>query len=144
MEEIELRSEGSRRFIEEIPPILIRMGTLIVSVIIIGLGFVIYKLPYPISIEADGIVKNGRISVYVPYKYYSVFDDRKSATVAFEGSSQEYYFILYRTSSVTSLPNGDNYFLASAPLNEKNMFVGQKIHARILVENKTLWQQFFK
>ena len=102
MEEIELRSEETRHFMNDIPPILTRIGTVLIVLIIIALGIAAYKIPYPISIEAEGTVKNKyKLEFFVPQKYLYILDEEKTA------------------------------------------YAQQKVHARIIIENKTLWQQFF-
>ena len=50
---IELRSEKVRNVIGKVPPRLVSLGTIIITIIVIALGVAFYKIPYPISIEAN-------------------------------------------------------------------------------------------
>ena len=130
MEEIELRSEETRHFMNDIPPILTRIGTVLIVLIIIALGIAAYKIPYPISIEAE--------------KYLYILDEEKTAFVTFEGSKQECQILLRSTNSNLLRKNNKNYFVVYAPVNgDLKIYAQQKVHARIIIENKTLWQQFF-
>lgn len=70
LDNIELRSEKVRNVIGKVPPRLVSLGTVIISVIVLVLAVAFYKIPYPISIEANGEVVNHRtVQVFVPYKY---------------------------------------------------------------------------
>ena len=67
---IELRSEKVRNVIGKVPPRLVSLGTVVITIIVLALAVAFYKTPYPISIEANGEVINQRtIQVFVPYKY---------------------------------------------------------------------------
>ena len=58
---IELRSEKVRKVIGKIPPFLIRIGTAIITLIMIAFALAFYTIPYPISLNVEGIVdKNMR------------------------------------------------------------------------------------
>lgn len=48
-DKIELRSEKVRKLIGEIPPSLVRWGTVIIAIILIGLLMAVWLLPYPYS-----------------------------------------------------------------------------------------------
>ena len=48
-DKIELRSEKVRKLIGEIPPSLVRWGTVIIAIILIGLLMAVCLLPYPYS-----------------------------------------------------------------------------------------------
>lgn len=145
MEEIELRSEETRHFMNDIPPILTRIGTVLIVLIIIALGIAAYKIPYPISIEVEGTVKNKyKLEFFVPPKYLYILDEEKTAFVTFEGSKQECQILLRSTNSNLLRKNNKNYFVVYAPVNgDLKIYAQQKVHARIIIENKTLWQQFF-
>ena len=70
LDNIELRSEKVRNVIGKVPPRLVSLGTVIITVIVLVLAVAFYKIPYPISIEANGEVVNHRtVQVFVPYKY---------------------------------------------------------------------------
>ena len=53
-ENIELRSEKVRNVIGKVPPRLVSLGTVIITIIVLALAVAFYKIPYPISIEANG------------------------------------------------------------------------------------------
>ena len=57
---IELRSEKVRNVIGKVPPRLVSLGTVIITIIVLALAVAFYKIPYPISIEANGEVINQR------------------------------------------------------------------------------------
>ena len=57
---IELRSEKVRNVIGKVPPRLVSLGTIVITIIVLALAVAFYKIPYPISIEANGEVFNQR------------------------------------------------------------------------------------
>ncbi|MBN2943606.1 MAG: hypothetical protein JTJ18_16570, partial [Streptococcus sp.] len=84
---IELRSEKVRNVIGKVPPRLVSLGTIVITIIVLALAVAFYKIPYPISIEANGEVINQRtVQVFVPYKYLYLFDKPRTAYVSFEGN----------------------------------------------------------
>ena len=148
---IELRSEKVRNVIGKVPPRLVSLGTVIITIIVLALAVAFYKTPYPISIEANGEVINQRtIQVFVPYKYLYLFDEPRTAHVSFEG----YDNIAYQfdvTSHGTKLVHKEdgNYFVATATINTQGnsrksvLQKYMKADVRIIISNKTLWQQVF-
>ena len=60
LDNIELRSEKVRNVIGKVPPRLVSLGTVIITIIVLALAVAFYKIPYPISIEANGEVVNHR------------------------------------------------------------------------------------
>ena len=63
---IELRSEKVRNVIGKVPPRLVSLGTVVITIIVLALAVAFYKIPYPISIEANGEVINQRtVQVFV-------------------------------------------------------------------------------
>lgn len=147
---IELRSEKVRNVIGKVPPRLVSLGTVIITIIVLALAVAFYKTPYPISIEANGEVINQRtIQVFVPYKYLYLFDEPRTAHVSFEGNDNASYHcdIISHNAKLIHRDDG-NYFMATAtvstqrqksPVLQKYM----KADVRIIVSNKTLWQQVF-
>ena len=84
---IELRSEKVRNVIGKVPPRLVSLGTVVITTIVLALAVAFYKIPYPISIDANGEVINQRtVQVFVPYKYLYLFDEPRTAHVSFEGN----------------------------------------------------------
>ena len=51
---IELRSEKVRNVIGKVPPRLVSLGTIVITIIVLALAVAFYKIPYPISIEVKG------------------------------------------------------------------------------------------
>ena len=147
---IELRSEKVRNVIGKVPPRLVSLGTVIITIIVLALAVAFYKTPYPISIEANGEVINQRtIQVFVPYKYLYLFDEPRTAHVSFEDNDNASYHcdIISHNAKLIHRDDG-NYFMATAtvstqrqksPVLQKYM----KADVRIIVSNKTLWQQVF-
>ena len=147
---IELRSEKVRNVIGKIPPRLVSLGTVVITIIVLALAVAFYKIPYPISIEANGEVINQRtVQVFVPYKYLYLFDEPRMAHVSFEGNDNASYNCDITSHKARLIHREDgNYFMAIAtvstqgqksPVLQKYM----KADVRIIVSNKTLWQQVF-
>ena len=44
---IELRSEKVRNVIGKVPPRLVSLGTIIITIIVLALAVAFYKIPYP-------------------------------------------------------------------------------------------------
>ena len=56
LDNIELRSEKVRNVIGKVPPRLVSLGTVIITVIVLALAVAFYKIPYPISIDRKSVV----------------------------------------------------------------------------------------
>ena len=148
---IELRSEKVRNVIGKVPPRLVSLGTVIITVIVLALAVAFYKIPYPISIETNGEVVNHRmVQVFVPYKYLYLFNETRTAYISFEGYDNiSYQFDV--TSHNTKLVHKEdvNYFVATATINAQGnnrksvLQKYMKADVRIIISNKTLWQQVF-
>lgn len=147
---IELRSEKVRNVISKVPPRLVSLGTVIITIIVLALAVAFYKIPYPISIEATGEVINQRtVQVFVPYKYLYLFNEPRTAHVSFEGNDNASYNcdIISHNTKLIHREDG-NYFIAIATMCTQgpNTFVLQKYmkaDVRIIVSDKTVWQQVF-
>lgn len=150
LDNIELRSEKVRNVIGKVPPRLVSLGTVIITIIVLALAVAFYKIPYPISIEANGEVVNHRtVQVFVPCKYQYLFNEPRTAHVSFEGNDNASYSCDIISHNVKLIHREDgNYFKATAtvstqgqksPVLQKYM----KADVRIIVSNKTLWQQIF-
>ncbi len=149
LDNIELRSEKVRNVIGKVPPRLISLGTVIITIIVLSLAVAFYKIPYPISIEADGEVINQRtVQVFVPYKYLYLFDEPRTANVSFEGKDNQSYQCNI-TSHNTKLIHreGGNYFMAIGIVKAYGKTIPvqryQKANIRIIISNKKLWQHVF-
>ena len=147
---IELRSEKVRNVIGKVPPRLVSLGTVLITVIVLALALAFYKIPYPISIEATGEVINQRtVQVFVPYKYLYLFDEPMTAHVSFEGNDDASYScnVISHNAKLIHREEG-NYFMAIATVSTqgRNTPVLQKYmkaDVRVIISNQTLWQQVF-
>lgn len=147
---IELRSEKVRNVIGKVPPRLVSLGTVLITVIVLALALAFYKIPYPISIEATGEVINQRtVQVFVPYKYLYLFDEPRTAHVSFEGNDDASYScnVISHNAKLIHREEG-NYFMAIATVSTRgrNTPVLQKYmkaDVRVIISNQTLWQQVF-
>ena len=147
---IELRSEKVRNVIGKVPPRLVSLGTVLITVIVLALALAFYKIPYPISMEATGEVINQRtVQVFVPYKYLYLFDEPRTAHVSFEGNDDASYScnVISHNAKLIHREEG-NYFMAIATVSTqgRNTPVLQKYmkaDVRVIISNQTLWQQVF-
>ena len=146
---IELRSEKVRNVIGKVPPRLVSLGTIIITIIVLVLAVAFYKIPYPISIEANGEVLNQRtVQVFVPYKYLHLFDEPRTAHVSFEGNDNASYncnIIIHNAKLIYR--EGGNYFMAIGVVIAYGKTIPvqryQKANIRIVISDKTLWQYVF-
>lgn len=146
---IELRSEKVRHIIGRIPPLLIRMGTAVVAIIMIAMSVAVYTVHYPITIEAKGeVVTLNTITqarVYIPYKYIGLFDEQRTADIKFEGYDKVYAMpVTLHTHKLISI-DGVNYFETRIKLSENDLpdiliQHMQKVNVRILISDRTIWQ----
>ena len=147
---IELRSEKVRNVIGKVPPRLVSLGTVLITVIVLALALAFYKIPYPISIEATGEVINQRtVQVFVPYKYLYLFDEPRTAHMSFEGNDDASYScnVISHNAKLIHREEG-NYFMAIATVSTqgRNTPVLQKYmkaDVRVIISNQTLWQYVF-
>ena len=87
---IELRSEKVRSVIGKVPPRLVSLGTVVITIIVLALAVAFYKIPYPISIKANGEVINLRtLQVFVSYKYLYLFDEPRICLLYTSPSSRD-------------------------------------------------------
>ena len=144
---IELRSEKVRNVIGKVPPRLVSLGTVVITIIVLVIAVAFYKIPYPISVEANGeVVSQRTIQVFVPYKYLSLFNESRTALVSFEGNNISYNCNIIGHNTRLIHREDGNYFMATATVSilEQNAPVLQKYmkaDVRIIINNKTLWQQ---
>ena len=146
---IELRSEKVRHIIGQVPPALVRIGTMVITLVVIALVIASYTIRYPITIEAQGkVMRNDSVELLVPYKYLYLFDEPRMARITLEGQDNDVASIVC---SVTSHNDkllviaGNHYFAAKTYIrsNGSNAQPGLKVSARIVVSDKTVWQQVF-
>ena len=55
---IELRSEKVRNVIGKVPPRLVSLGTIIITIIVLALAVAFYKIPYPTSVRDNELYLN--------------------------------------------------------------------------------------
>ena len=129
IDNIELRSEKVRHIIGQVPPALVRTGTMVITLVVIALAIAFYTIRYPITIEAQGkVTRSDSVELLVPYKYLSI--------VCPITSHNENLLIV----------DGNHYFTAKTHIrsNGSNSQPGLNVSVRIVVSDKTLWQQIFK
>ena len=150
MDNIELRSEKVRHIIGQVPPSLVRTGTMVITLVVIALVIASYTVRYPITIEAQGkVTSNDSVELLVPYKYLYLFDESRTARITIEGQGDDVVPIVCPVTSHNDkllIIDGSHYFTAKTYIrsNGSNAQPGLKVSARIVVSEKTLWQQVFK
>ena len=149
-ENIELRSEKVRHIIGQVPPALVRTGTLVITLVVIALAIAFYTIRYPITIEAQGkVTSKDSVELLVPYKYLYLFNEPHTACITLEGQDEDTAPIVCPITSHSEnllIVDGNHYFTAKTHIrsNGSNAQPGLKVSARIVVSDKTLWQQVFK
>ena len=149
-ENIELRSEKVRHIIGQVPPTLVRTGTVVVTLVVIALAVAFYTIRYPITIEAQGrVAGNGSVELFIPYKYLYLFDVPRTASIALEGQDDDAAPIVCPITSHNEkllIIGGGHYFTAKTSIrsNGKKVQPGLKASAKITISDKTLWQQVFR
>lgn len=150
IDNIELRSEKVRHIIGQVPPALVRTGTMVITLVIIVLAVAFYTIRYPITIEAQGkVTSNDSVELLVPYKYLYLFDEPRTARFTLEGQDEDAAPIVCPVTSHSDkllIIFGNHYFAAKAPIHRYDSTIQPRLHAsaRIVVSDKTLWQQVFR
>jgi hypothetical protein len=150
IDNIELRSEKVRHIIGQVPPALVRTGTMVITLVVIALAVAFYTIRYPITIEAQGkVTSNDSVELLVPYKYLYLFDEPRMAHITLEGQDEDAAPIVCPVTSHNDkllVIAGNHYFAAKAPIRDCRISVqpGLNVSTRIVVSDKTLWQQVFK
>lgn len=150
IDNIELRSGKVRHIIGKVPPRLVRTGTVIITLVVIALGIAFYTIHYPVTIESRGkVFTQDSVRIYVPYKYLYIFNEPRQTMITYEGQNDDaspsvYQIAQHNDSLITH--KGTNYFTATAFVGSgsSKVKIGQNINARIVVCDKTLWQQIFR
>ena len=147
---IELRSEKVRHIIGQVPPALVRTGTMVITLVVIALAVAFDTIRYPITIEAQGkVTRNDSVELLVPYKYLYLFDESRTARITIEGQAEDAAPIVCPITSHNEnllIVDGNHYFTAKTYIRSNGTSVqpGLNVLARIVVSDKTLWQQIFK
>ena len=147
---IELRSEKVRHIIGQVPPALVRIGTMVITLVVIALAIAFYTIRYPITIEAQGkVTRSDSVELLVPYKYLYLFDAPRTARITLEGQDNDDAPIVCSVTSHNDkllIIDGNHYLTAKAHIRDCRISVqpGLNVSARIVVSDKTLWQQVFR
>lgn len=150
IDNIELRSEKVRHIIGQVPPALVRIGTMVITLVVIALVIASYTIRYPITIEAQGkVMRNDSVELLVPYKYLYLFDEPRMARITLEGQDNDVASIVCPVTSHNDkllIVDGNHYFAAKTFIHRygSNAQPGLKVSARIVVSDKTVWQQIFR
>ena len=150
MDNIELRSEKVRHIIGQVPPALVRTGTKVITRVVIALAIAFYTIRYPITIEAQGkVITNDTVELLIPYKYLYLFDEPRTARITLEGQDNDDAPIVCSITNHNDkllVVDGNHYFTAKTRIrsNGSNAQPELKVSARIVISDKTLWQQVFK
>lgn len=144
---IELHSARMRRFVGEVPPALVRTGTAVLSVVVALFGWAVCSIHYPVSIETEGtVVSADTLAVEIPYKYLRWVVPAQAVKASFEGDdgTPRTYSVASVDSTLVLRPGG-NRFTAKVGLgpDRAKVQVGQRAEVRIVVSDRTLWQQIF-
>ena len=149
-ENIELRSEKVRHIIGQVPPALVRTGTLVITLVVIALAIAFYTIRYPITIEAQGkVTSKDSVELLIPYKYLYLFDEPRTARLTLEGQDNDAAPVVCPITSHSEnllIVDGNHYFTAKTSIrsNGKKVQPGLKASAKITISDKTLWQQVFR
>lgn len=150
IDNIELRSEKVRHIIGQVPPALVRTGTMVITLVVIALAIAFYTIRYPITIEAQGkVTRSDSVELLVPYKYLYLFDEPRTARLTLEGQAEDAAPIVCPITSHNEnllIVDGNHYFTAKTHIrsNGSNSQPGLNVSVRIVVSDKTVWQQIFR
>lgn len=151
MENIELRSENVRNIIGRIPPMLIRSGTGLITLIITLLLAAAAFIPYPETLEGEVIMEESDNKyIYakglLPYAFVTQVKKDMSVEIELEGFNTREYGYQHGTISYVSSEvitnNKKNYFSFIIILKE-NPFIqkGMKGYVSVILSNKTLLER---
>lgn len=156
IDNIEIRSEKTRKIIDMNPSVIIRYGTLIITIIMTALFCGSYLFPFPENLQTDATViidSDGEMKVctYIPYSYLNTIHEFMTAQIEFEGyPSSDYGYasaIIYHIEQDVYNINGQNYFVAYMNISESDgIIITPKMNGRgnLLISNKTILQQILK
>ena len=158
IEKVELRSEKVRHVMGQTPPVLVRTGTMIVTVLFAIICYATYKIPYPFTIEADGIVissdsihNNLIIELFIPYRYNNYYQVvKRQVSTTYEG--RESVVIECDIDSVSDnvvILNGENFFhaytyISNDDIKKYRLKENMKVHSTTIINNKTILQQIIR
>jgi len=147
-EDIEIRSERVRDIIEEKPPIIVRYGIMIISILILGLWICAYYIPYYETITVEIRFEDNKIGMIdVPYKYINSLKCGMSVSINFEENNiNSYGTINAKVVSITTVPRqtpSGIIFSAQVKIGDCKFKVTPRTPrtASILVRNKSILQK---
>lgn len=146
---LELRSERVRNIIGEIPPGLVRYGTMLVMFILVALFLAAYYIPYPQTLKANGkvIIENGisTINVPVPYKYINSIHKDMNVIVSVEGNNNKVPSTVSSVDNQMQDINNSHLFkvvISSKFARDRHIHLQDKMDVSVsfLLFNKTIWK----
>lgn len=146
---IELRSEKVRNVIGDIPSFIVRAGSGVIALIVIGLFLSIAFIPYPESISVDLVVDSVNCQdvyahIMIPYRYINEINIETEAKIELEGFSVSH--ANYLSGSVVSInekiisSGKDNYFIAFLLIENPTIQIqpNMKGVGYLMISNKTI------
>ena len=118
--------------------------------VVFSLAIAFYTIRYPFTIEAQGkVTSNDSVELLVPYKYLYLFDEPRTARISVEGQDKDAMPCVCRINYYSRnliVVEGKHYFRATASIRSFSFSAqpGLDVFARIVVSDKTLWQQVFR
>lgn len=148
MENIELRSEGVRKIIGKIPPLLIRSGISVIALIIILLLAVAAFVPYPDILDGQVVIveiaqERVKAEGLLPYSRIAQIKPGMKVEMELEGYNARKYG--YQHGVITAIntkvitQKGENFFSFTVTLQKSPLIrKGMKGETSIILSNNTL------
>jgi hypothetical protein len=146
---LDLRSERVRNIIGEIPPGLVRYGTMLIMFILVALFLAAYYIPYPQTLKANGkvIIESGisAINVQVPYKYINSIHKDMKVIISVEGNNNKIQSTVSSVNSQMQDINNSHFFKIVISTNfarDRHIHLQDKMNVSVsfLLSDKTIWQ----
>jgi len=155
IENLELRSERVRNIIGQVPPKLVRYGTILVTFIIVLLFLAAYFIPYPETLTNKGHItvtpNQTYVQVLVPYKYINSIQQGMEVIVTIESNvNSKSQLIVSSIDRHIQNINGTHYFLVYIGIENSNLNStehlqnGMNASASFLLSDKTIWQYIIR
>ncbi len=136
---IELRSEKVRNVIGDIPPFVVRAGSGVIALILVGLFLLIVLIPYPENFSTDIVVTiDGQQCVYaqveLPCRFVNKINSETNVKVEFEGFDKDVYG--YYSARICKIDkkiiviNDSNYFSVTLALEGINYQIQQSMKGK--------------
>ncbi len=155
LDKIELRSEKVQSIIGKVPPVIIRSGIAVLSIIFFILMAAMCMVPYPETVRVEAELQTTpcgqQIKMMLPYRLVSQTSYDTSVKVDFEGyDTSQFGSANAIVSNIDKKPvriNEINYFAIELTIKECSpriqMHTGMKCYVSLLLSNKTLVQRIF-